>query len=236
MGFMTIDGQRVEFTNEPNVLTVIRNAEIDIPTLCYHSELSIYGACRLCTVEDDRGKTFASCAEPPRDGMVIYTNSPKVRNHRRNTVQLLLSQHDNRCVVCPRNGNCQLQQVACDLNILDIPFRQEPEYQPWDKDFPLIRNSAKCIKCMRCVQVCDKIQGLGIWDVEGTGSRTTVNVAGHKTIREADCALCGQCITHCPVGALSERDDTEKVWEAIENKEKIDVAQVAPAVRMVWAE
>ena len=113
MGFMTIDGQRVEFTNEPNVLTVIRNAEIDIPTLCYHSELSIYGACRLCTVEDDRGKTFASCAEPPRDGMVIYTNSPKVRNHRRNTVQLLLSQHDNRCVVCPRNGNCQLQQVAC---------------------------------------------------------------------------------------------------------------------------
>ena len=106
--------------------------------------------------------------------MVIYTNSPKVRNHRRNTVQLLLSQHDNRCVVCPRNGNCQLQ-VACDLNILDIPFRQEPEYQPWDKDFPLIRNSAKCIKCMRCVQVCDKIQD---WEsgCGGNWSRTTVNV------------------------------------------------------------
>ena len=100
----------------------------------------------------------------------------------------------------------------------------------------MIKRSEKCIKCMRCVQVCEKVQGLGIWDVEGTGSRTTVNVAGHKTIEEADCSLCGQCITHCPVGALTERDDTEKVWDAIEDKEKIVVAQVAPAVRTAWGE
>ncbi len=234
---MIIDGKHVSAEENITIMEAAERNGIPIPKLCYLKGINEIAACRVCVVElEGKEKLITSCNNVVKDGMVIYTNSPKVRNHRRNTVQLLLSQHDNRCVVCPRNGNCQLQQVACDLNILDIPFRQEPEYQPWDKDFPLIRNSAKCIKCMRCVQVCDKIQGLGIWDVEGTGSRTTVNVAGHKTIREADCALCGQCITHCPVGALSERDDTEKVWEAIENKEKIVVAQVAPAVRTAWGE
>ena len=234
---MIIDGKQISAEENITIMEAAERNGIPIPKLCYLKGINEIAACRVCVVElEGKEKLITSCNNMVKDGMVIYTNSPKVRNHRRNTVQLLLSQHDNRCVVCPRNGNCQLQQVACDLNILDIPFRQEPEYQPWDKDFPLIRNSAKCIKCMRCVQVCDKIQGLGIWDVEGTGSRTTVNVAGHKTIREADCALCGQCITHCPVGALSERDDTEKVWEAIENKDKIVVAQVAPAVRAAWGE
>ena len=234
---MIIDGKHVSAEENITIMEAAERNGIPIPKLCYLKGINEIAACRVCVVElEGKEKLITSCNNVVKDGMVIYTNSPKVRNHRRNTVQLLLSQHDNRCVVCPRNGNCQLQQVACDLNILDIPFRQETEYQPWDKDFPLIRNSAKCIKCMRCVQVCDKIQGLGIWDVEGTGSRTTVNVAGHKTIREADCALCGQCITHCPVGALSERDDTEKVWDAIENKDKIVVAQVAPAVRAAWGE
>lgn len=234
---MIIDGKQISAEENITIMEAAERNGIPIPKLCYLKGINEIAACRVCVVElEGKEKLITSCNNVVKDGMVIYTNSPKVRNHRRNTVQLLLSQHDNRCVVCPRNGNCQLQQVACDLNILDIPFRQEPEYQPWDKDFPLIRNSAKCIKCMRCVQVCDKIQGLGIWDVEGTGSRTTVNVAGHKTIREAGCALCGQCITHCPVGALSERDDTEKVWDAIENKDKIVVAQVAPAVRAAWGE
>ena len=234
---MIIDGKHVSAEENITIMEAAERNGIPIPKLCYLKGINEIAACRVCVVElEGKEKLITSCNNVVKDGMVIYTNSPKVRNHRRNTVQLLLSQHDNRCVVCPRNGNCQLQQVACDLNILDIPFKQEPEYQPWDKNFPLIRNSAKCIKCMRCVQVCDKIQGLGIWDVEGTGSRTTVNVAGHKTIREADCALCGQCITHCPVGALSERDDTEKVWDAIENKDKIVVAQVAPAVRAAWGE
>ena len=114
-----------------------------------------------------------------------------------------MSQHDVDCVICPRSGNCSLQDIARDLNILEIPFKEEPEYREWNKEFPLIRKSEKCIKCMRCVQVCDKVQGLGIWDVEGTGSRTTINVSGLKTIEQADCSLCGQCITHCPVGALT---------------------------------
>lgn len=232
-----IDGKHISAEENITIMEAAEKNGIPIPKLCYLKGINEIAACRVCVVElEGKEKLITSCNNVVKDGMVIYTNSPKVRNHRRNTVQLLLSQHDNRCVVCPRNGNCQLQQVAYDLNILDIPFKQEPEYQPWDKNFPLIRNSAKCIKCMRCVQVCDKIQGLGIWDVEGTGSRTTVNVAGHKTIQESDCALCGQCITHCPVGALSERDDTEKVWEAIEDKDKIVVAQVAPAVRTAWGE
>src|SRR5699024_8744893 len=118
----------------------------------------------------------------------------------------------------------------------DMPFKLKPNKTPWNKNCPLIRDSSKCIQCMRCIQICEKVQGLGVWDVEGTGSRTSVNVAGHRNIEEADCSLCGQCITHCPVGALRERDDTEKVWEAIEDKEKIVVAQVAPAVRTAWAE
>ena len=120
--------------------------------------------------------------------------------------------------------------------LIDIPFKMEIERQPWNKEFPLIRDSSKCIKCMRCVQVCEKVQGLGVWDVEGTGSRTTINVAGHRTIEEADCALCGQCITHCPVGALRVRDDTEDIWDAIADPDKIVVAQVAPAVRTAWGE
>ena len=234
---ITIDGKKISAEENITIMEAAEKNGIPIPKLCYLKGINEIAACRVCVVElEGKEKLITSCNNLVKEGMVIHTNSPKVRNHRRNTVQLLLSQHDNRCVVCPRNGNCGLQQVAYDLNILEIPFKQEPEYQPWDKNFPLIRNSAKCIKCMRCVQVCDKIQELGIWDVEGTGSRTTVNVAGHKTIGEANCALCGQCITHCPVGALSERDDTEKVWEAIENKEKIVVAQVAPAVRAAWGE
>ena len=234
---ITIDGKKISAEENITIMEAAEKNGIPIPKLCYLKGINEIAACRVCVVElEGKEKLITSCNNLVKEGMVIHTNSPKVRNHRRNTVQLLLSQHDNRCVVCPRNGNCGLQQVAYDLNILEIPFKQEPEYQPWDKNFPLIRNSAKCIKCMRCVLVCDKIQGLGIWDVEGTGSRTTVNVAGHKTIGEANCALCGQCITHCPVGALSERDDTEKVWEAIENKEKIVVAQVAPAVRAAWGE
>lgn len=120
--------------------------------------------------------------------MVIYTNSPKVRRNRRTTVELILSQHNCECVTCIRSGNCSLQRVANDLNIIHIPFKMEIEKQPWSKDFPLIRDSSKCIKCMRCIQVCDKVQSLSIWDVEGTGSRTTINVAGYKKIEEAACS------------------------------------------------
>ena len=234
---LTIDGRQISVEENTTIMEAAASNGIPIPKLCYLKGINEIAACRVCVVElEGKEKLITSCNNVVKEGMVIYTNSPKVRRHRRTTVELILSQHDCECVTCSRSGNCSLQTVANDLNIFDIPFKMQLEKQPWDKHFPLIRDSSKCIKCMRCVQVCDKIQGLGIWDVEGTGSRTTINVAGHRSIDEADCALCGQCITHCPVGALRERDDTEKVWKAIEDKDKIVVAQVAPAVRTAWGE
>ena len=214
-----------------------RSVGIQIPSLCYLKGINEIGACRVCVVElEGKDRLITACNNICEEGMVIYTNSPKVRKDRRTTVELILSEHDCQCVTCMRSGNCSLQKIANDLDILELPFHQYLEHQPWDKTFPLIRDSAKCIKCMRCVQVCDKVQGLGVWDVEGTGYHTTVNVSGHNSIREADCALCGQCITHCPVGALRERSDTNEVWKAIEDPDKIVVAQVAPAVRAAWGE
>ena len=234
---LTIDGKKISVEENTTIMEAAASNGIPIPKLCYLKGINEIAACRVCVVElEGKEKLITSCNNVVKEGMVIYTNSPKVRRHRRTTVELILSQHDCECVTCSRSGNCSLQTVANDLNIFDIPFKMQVEKQPWDKHFPLIRDSSKCIKCMRCVQVCDKIQGLGIWDVEGTGSRTTINVAGHRSIDEAACALCGQCITHCPVGALRERDDTEKVWKAIEDKDKIVVAQVAPAVRTAWGE
>lgn len=232
-----VDGKQISVKENTTIMEAAALNGIPIPKLCYLKGINEIAACRVCVVElEGKEKLITSCNNVAEEGMVIYTNSPKVRRHRRTNVELILSQHDCQCVSCARSGNCSLQSVANDLNILDIPYKKVLEKQPWDLSFPLIRDSSKCIKCMRCVQVCEKIQGLGVWDVEGTGSRTTVNVAGHKSIHEADCALCGQCITHCPVGALRERDDTEKVWSAIADKNKTVVVQVAPAVRTAWGE
>ncbi|MCI8784038.1 MAG: 4Fe-4S dicluster domain-containing protein [Dorea sp.] len=234
---LMIDGKQISVKENTTIMEAAAQNGIPIPKLCYLKGINEIAACRVCVVElEGKEKLITSCNNVAEEGMVIYTNSPKVRRHRRTNVELILSQHDCQCVSCARSGNCSLQAVANDLNILDIPYKKVLENQPWDQSFPLIRDSSKCIKCMRCVQVCEKIQGLGVWDVEGTGSRTTVNVSGHRSIHEADCALCGQCITHCPVGALRERDDTEKVWNAIADKNKTVVVQVAPAVRTAWGE
>ncbi|WP_270644446.1 [FeFe] hydrogenase, group A [Merdimonas faecis] len=234
---LTIDGKQISVEENTTIMEAARINGIPIPKLCYLKGINEIAACRVCVVElEGKERLITSCNNVAEEGMVIYTNSPKVRRDRKTTVELILSQHDCECVTCARSGNCSLQKIANDLNIIDIPFKLEPKKTPWNKNFPLIRDSSKCIQCMRCIQICEKVQSLGVWDVEGTGSRTSVNVAGHRNIEEADCSLCGQCVTHCPVGALRERDDTEKVWEAIEDKEKIVVAQVAPAVRTAWAE
>lgn len=234
---LTIDHKQISVPEGTTIMEAAAQNGIPIPKLCYLKDINEIAACRVCVVElEGNDRLITSCNNVAQEGMVIYTNSPKVRADRRKTVQLILSQHDCKCATCVRSGNCSLQKIANDLNILEIPFGERLERQPWDKNFPLIRDSAKCIKCMRCVQVCDKIQGLNVWHVEGTGSRSTVNVSGHRTIGEADCSLCGQCITHCPVGALRERDDTEKVWQAIADPKKVVIAQVAPAVRTAWGE
>ena len=234
---LTINGKAVSVKEGTTILEAAKTIGETIPTLCYLKEVNAIGACRVCVVEvEGTDRCVTACNNFVEEGMVVYTNSRKVRTTRKTNVKLILSQHDYKCGTCIRSGNCALQSIANELNISEMPYDSILEKDNWDKTFPLIRDAQKCIKCMRCVQVCDKVQGLGVWDVEGTGYHTTVNVSGHNSIREADCALCGQCITHCPVGALRERSDTNEVWKAIEDPDKIVVAQVAPAVRAAWGE
>ena len=233
MGFMTIDGQRVEFTNEPNVLTVIRNAEIDIPTLCYHSELSIYGACRLCTVENDRGKTFASCAEPPRDGMVIYTNTPRLMRYRRTILELLLAAHDRDRTTCVKSGECHLLELAHRMGVDRIRFKNREAKYPIDESSPaIVRNPNKCILCGDCVRMCDNVQSVNAIDFAYRGTSTLVTPAFNKTIAQTNCVNCGQCRVVCPTGAISIKTNIDEVWDALADPNTIVVAQVAPAVRV----
>ncbi|MBQ2147059.1 MAG: (2Fe-2S)-binding protein, partial [Firmicutes bacterium] len=234
---LTIDNLPVKVKEGTTILKAAETVGIHIPTLCYLEGINEIGACRVCIVEiEGKQQLEASCNTAVEEGMVVYTNSPRVRKSRRTVVELILSQHDCLCATCVRSGNCELQTVANDLGILKQTYKREVKEADWPKSFPLVRDMAKCIKCMRCVQICDKVQDMHIWDVEGTGSRTNIDVSHNRSIKESDCTICGQCITHCPTGALRERDDTDKVLEALADPNKITVIQVAPAVRTAWAE
>ena len=234
---LKIDGIALSVEEGTTVMKAASSIGIEIPHLCYLEGINEISACKVCVVEMyGKSKLITACNSPVEEGMIIFTNSPKVRSVRRTNVELILSQHDCHCATCVRSGNCNLQKLSNDLGILEVPYKEEVPDTPWDHNFPLIRDSRKCIKCMRCVQICDKVQGLHVWDVQNTGSRTTVDVAGNKTIDCSDCTLCGQCITHCPTGALRERNDVPKIFEVLANPEKITVVQVAPAVRTAWAE
>ena len=234
---LTIDHIPVTVPEGTTILDAARSAGIHIPSLCYLRGVNEIGACRVCVVElGGMDRLVPACNNLVEEGMEVLTSSPKVRETRRINVELLLSQHDCHCATCVRSGNCSLQTIANDLNILDLPFEKKVPETRWDRSFPLFRDASKCIKCMRCIQICDKVQTLNIWDVAATGSRTTVDVSLNRKIAQADCSLCGQCITHCPVGALRERDDTRQVFEALADPNKITVVQVAPAVRTAWGE
>lgn len=234
---LKIDNVLIEIKEGTTILDAAKNAGIYIPSLCYLKGINEIGACRVCIVEvKGKDKLLPACNNMVEDGMEIFTNSPRVRETRRTNVELILSQHDCQCATCVRSGNCNLQKLANDLGIIKINYKKKVEPYLWNDSFPLIRDAGKCIKCMRCVQICDKVQSLNIWDVANTGSRTTVDVSFNRKIKNSDCALCGQCITHCPVGALRERDDTEKAFDALANPDKITVVQIAPAVRAAWGE
>ena len=233
MGIMTIDGQSIEFTDEPNVLSVIRKAGIDIPTLCYHSELSIYGACRLCTVENDRGKTFASCSEKPKDGMVIYTNTPRLMRYRKLILELLLAAHCRDCTTCIKSGECHLQELAHRMGVHEIRFENVREQQPIDtSSHAIIRDPNKCILCGDCVRMCDNVQNINAIDFACRGTEAQVMPAFNKKIAETDCVGCGQCRVVCPTGAISIRTNIDEVWEALADKNTKVIAQIAPAVRV----
>ena len=234
---LTIDGQKVTVAPETTILDAARAVSIKIPTLCYLREVNEIAACRICMVEvEGLDRLVPACTTKVRDGMVVYTSTDRVKRTRRINLRLILSQHDANCPLCIRNGNCTLQDLARDNNLIYNPYPKNIPNKPWNIDNFLIRDESKCVKCMRCVQICDKVQDMHIWDVVGTGSRTTVGISLNRKLEESDCALCGQCVTHCPVGALRARDDTELVYEALEDPTITTIVQVAPAVRSAWAE
>ena len=233
MGTITIDGRKVEFTDEKNVLSIIRKAGIDIPTLCYHSELSTFGACRLCTVEDDRGRMFASCSEEPRDGMVIFTNTGKLRKYRKLIIELLLSAHCRDCTTCEKSGDCNLLALAHRFGVMNVRFENYKERRPLDFSSPsIVRDPNKCILCGNCVRVCEELQGVGCLGFAHRGSDAMVMPAFDRQITTTDCVNCGQCRVFCPTGAITIRHNKSEVWEALADPNVRVVAQVAPAVRV----
>ena len=234
---VTIDGREVQVPEHTTILEAARAAGVEIPTLCYLKDLNEVGACRVCVVEvEGIDQLVASCNNYVLDGMVVRTNSPKVRMARKTNVELLLSQHDSECTSCVRSGNCSLQSLANDLGIFNLPYEKHLPGEAWDTTFPLIRNNDKCIKCLRCINVCSEMQATGVWDIANRAGHANVNVVGGRDIKDTKCALCGQCITHCPTGALRERDDTGRVWDALADPDVTVIAQIAPSVRTAWGD
>ena len=237
---LTINKQHVCVPEGTTILEAARQIGIKIPTLCFLKEINEIGACRVCMVEiAGISRLVTACNTPVTEGMEVITNSARVREARKTNVELILSQHHTDCPTCGRSGNCSLQKIANDLNLVANEYPVRYAETKWTSTFPLVRDAGKCIKCMRCVQICDKVQSLNVWDVSNTGSRTTVDVSMGREIKMSDCSLCGQCITHCPTGALQERDDVSRIFDIhgdLSNPDKITVVQIAPAVRAAWGE
>jgi len=235
--YMMIDGNPVAFTDEKNILALVRKAGIDLPTFCYYSDLSIYGACRMCVVEDEWGSIIASCSTPPRDKMEIKTNTPKLHKHRKMILELLLAAHCRDCTVCEKNGKCRLQELASRFGLKDIRFPNSAENTTIDDSSKsILRDPAKCILCGDCVRMCNEVQNVGAIDFANRGAKMVVTPAFNRTLSETDCVNCGQCAAVCPTGAITVKTDLKPVWKAIYNKEKRVVAQIAPAVRVALGE
>ncbi len=231
-----IDGKAIAAREGQTILEAAREAGIRIPTLCYFKDLNEVGACRVCVVEIvGQQKLSASCNTQVAEGMEILTGSERVRAARRTDLELILANHETNCTACVRSENCELRALAAEMNLLEVPFEAKPEKKNWDKTLPLQRDASKCIQCMRCVNVCDKLQGLGVWAQNGSGAHAKITVRGGLSLNEAGCAFCGQCITHCPTGALTARDDTAKAFKALAG-DKVTVVQIAPAVRAAWGD
>jgi len=236
-GTMYINNQRVDYDGEKNVLAVIRKAGIEIPTFCYYSELSTYGACRMCVVENEWGGIEASCSMEPRDGMKIMTHTRKLIKHRKMILELLLASHCSDCTTCERSGSCKLQELAKQFGITDVRFKNTKDTQDIDDTSgAIVRNPNKCILCGDCVRVCDEIQGMGILDFAHRGYELAVTPAFERSMCETKCVGCGQCAAVCPTGAITIKQDVDHVWDAIFDPGKRVVVQIAPAVRVAVGE
>ena len=236
-GFVTVDGIKVPIEGEQNLLALCRKANIDIPTFCYHSKLSTYGACRLCLVEINGKEIDASCVVPPKDGMSIRTSTPKIRSMRRMNLELLLANHKQDCPTCDRSASCKLRDLSAKMGIRDVRFRKTREDRAKDEgSVSLVRDPNKCILCGDCVRYCAEIQGIGAIDFTGRGSEVVVSPAFGKSLGEVDCVNCGQCAAVCPTAAIVPRSHVDQVWKAIDDPEALVVAQIAPAVRVALGE
>ena len=234
---VTVNGREVAIGDERNLLELVRKAGIDIPTFCYHSELSIYGACRLCMVEVEGRGVIASCSAKPEPGMVVHTDTREIRDMRKINVELLLASHKRECPTCVRSSSCTLQDLARRLGVEEIRYKQLLKEVPVDKSSPsLERDPNKCVLCGDCVRVCREVQGIGAIDFAFRGANARVAPAFNQDLNSVECVNCGQCAAVCPTGALIPRQSQDKVWNAIYDKDKIVIAQIAPAVRVALGE
>ncbi|WP_160687936.1 [FeFe] hydrogenase, group A [Clostridium sp. C2-6-12] len=231
--FMTIDNVPVEIRDEKNILELVRRAGIELPTFCFYSELSVYGACRMCMVETKRGDMESACSTPPRAGMEIYTNTPRLRRYRKNILELLLANHCRDCTTCQQSGACKLQELAKRFGINDVRFPNTAKCNEIDdSSVAIVRNKSKCILCGDCVRVCEEVQNVGVIDFVGRGSKMTVTTAFDEPIGNSNCVSCGQCAAVCPTGAIVVRSKTDKLWEELNDPNTKVVVQIAPAVRV----